>query len=184
MKEKGFNLIELMITVAMLAALLAIGVPSFTRTVDNNRMVGPLNEFVSAITLARAEAISRRTDITMCKSNADQTNCVISDDWSNGWIIFIDDDEDNAVDGGETVLQVHSGLHNNLTLTGSANVANLIVVDSRGFARNFAGDFTLCDGRGAEEARGLTLSVTARVARTIDSDADGTENKPSGNLTC
>ena len=193
MKVKGFTIIELMATVALAAVVLVIGVPSFSATVANNRMISPLNEFVSAITLARIEAISRRADITMCKSNSGQTDCDTSGDWSQGWIIFIDDNQDGTadasdgdgnVDANETILQVHSELHGNLSLVGSANVANLVIVDSRGFARNYSGDFTLCDTRGADEARGLMISVTARIARTIDTNADGIENKSSGNLSC
>ena len=188
MKNKGFSIIELMITIALAGTLLAIGVPSFATTINNNRMTAAINEFVGAITIARMEAITRRADIVMCKANASLNNCVTTGDWSNGWIIFVDDDGAGDYDSADDeILQVHEALHTNLSMVGQATVANLISIDSRGFARGSAGNFTLCDTRGASDAKGVTISVTARVARTVDEESptDGIENYPgAGNLTC
>ncbi len=186
MKNKGFSLIELMVTVALAGMLLTIGVPSFATTINNNRMIAAINEFVGAITIARSEAISRRADIVMCKANATLNNCVTTGDWSQGWIIFLDDDDGGDFDSDkDTILQVHEALHQDLSLIGLTSVANLIDIDSRGFSRSTAGNFTLCDTRGVNDAKGVTSSVTTRVARMVDTGTDGIENYPrAGNLTC
>jgi type IV fimbrial biogenesis protein FimT len=56
---RGFTLLELMVTVAVLAILLTVGVPSFRDLIQNNRVTTQTNELVTALNFARAEAVKR-----------------------------------------------------------------------------------------------------------------------------
>lgn len=86
-QNKGFTVIELMITVAVLAIVVAIAVPSFTEQIRNNRSVSIANEFVDTISFARAQAASRPARISICASNDGET---CTGNWADGYIVFID----------------------------------------------------------------------------------------------
>jgi type IV fimbrial biogenesis protein FimT len=62
---RGFTLVELMITLAVAAVLLTVAVPSFQAVFQNNRLVSQVNELVTAINLARNEAIKRGVNVTL-----------------------------------------------------------------------------------------------------------------------
>ena len=72
--QRGFTIIELMMTVTVLALLLGIAVPSFMETVRNNRIISQNNELISSLNLARSEALKRGGSVSVCAS-ADQATC-------------------------------------------------------------------------------------------------------------
>jgi type IV fimbrial biogenesis protein FimT len=86
-QSRGFTVIELMITVAVVAIVAAIAVPSFTEQIRNNRSVSIANEFIDTVSFARAQAVSRPARISICASS-DQETC--TGDWKDGYIVFID----------------------------------------------------------------------------------------------
>lgn len=59
MSQKGFTLIELMVTLAVLAALLGLAAPNLTQLLDNNRAATEINSFASMFAYARREAVQR-----------------------------------------------------------------------------------------------------------------------------
>lgn len=83
-KQLGFTLIELMVTVSILAILLGIGVPSFRATIQGNRVASVSSDLVAALHFARSEAVRRGENVTLCSSN-DQATC--SGDWVDGWVV-------------------------------------------------------------------------------------------------
>ncbi|MFP4294722.1 MAG: GspH/FimT family pseudopilin [Halothiobacillaceae bacterium] len=89
-KTTGFSLIELMITIAVLAIVLAIAVPSFSFLVQSNRATTLANDLTTAITFARSEAIRRGENVTLCSSN-DGNDC--GGTWTDGWIAIADSDD-------------------------------------------------------------------------------------------
>ncbi|MEN8108370.1 MAG: GspH/FimT family pseudopilin [Pseudomonadota bacterium] len=92
-KESGITLLELLITIVMLSILLAVGVPSLQDFIKNNRITGQANDLAIAIQLARSEAVKRGTGGIICASD-DEATCSNSDDWSTGWIVYTDVDQD------------------------------------------------------------------------------------------
>lgn len=85
-KHSGFTLVELMVTISILAILLGIGVPSFRATIEGNRITTVANDMVAALQFARSEAVKRGANVTLC-SSSDQRSC--SGAWANGWVARI-----------------------------------------------------------------------------------------------
>lgn len=113
---RGFTLIELMVTVTVLAILLMVAIPSFNSALINYRLTSISNTFVASAQLARSEAIKRNSRVTMCKS-ANGVDCTTSGGWQQGWILFQDVDN-NAVKGAaEVIIYTESALPANFSMT-------------------------------------------------------------------
>jgi type IV fimbrial biogenesis protein FimT len=111
--ESGFTILELMITVSVLAILLGVGVPSFTAAIRQNRLAAETNDILAATAVARSEAVKRGALVSICAANDTQTACATADNqWSNGWLVFSDEKGDpGKIDGDgtlpdDTIIQV------------------------------------------------------------------------------
>lgn len=106
--QDGFTLLELMVAVTVLAILLTIGAPSFTRMIRNNRVAAQTNDLVTALAVARSEATKRGTRVSVCASNETTTACAgnAAASWQYGWIIFADRTTPGTIDVAADIIQV------------------------------------------------------------------------------
>lgn len=184
--KNGFTIIELMITILILSIVVAFGVPSFTATIQNNRLAGQLNTLISTLNFARSEAVKLGNNtVTMCGSSS-LTSCDTSN-WESGWLVFRDADGDGAVDAGDQILRVQEALTGGNTLrTSGFPSAARIQFGSRGNITQ-QGSVILCDSRGTTSARAIVLNLSgqSRSATDDDATADNIVNIHSGgNATC
>jgi type IV fimbrial biogenesis protein FimT len=185
-RSHGFSLAELMIVIALAAAILAIGAPNFQQFRLNNRLSNAANDTLAVITSARTEAIKRQVSVAVCRTDTpSQADAKCSATSGNGWIAFID--KDNNCTRGASVnepLVASRALDNSIT-------ANTLRVGTDGDCLQFGSSgfrqrvgtlsilnhVTLCDSRGLTAAQGLDVSAgrgllitttgRARVTRTI-----------------
>ncbi len=101
-RSRGMTLIELMTALAVLGILLALATPSFRTFTSNARTTATTNDLVTALNLARSEALRRSAVAIVCPSN-DQATCLNSNDWTSGWIVFADRNGNGTVDADELV---------------------------------------------------------------------------------
>lgn len=170
--NRGFSLVELMVTLSVAAILVTIAVPSFSDFIKNNRLITQTNDFVTALNLARSEAVKRGDRVTVCKSS-DQISCSGSGSWDQGWIVFADVNGDGVVtDPATNVLRVHGSLSGNVSLNGDASLDDYVSYVSTGATRQIGGGISatqsgvliLCDDRGfTDKAKGIQISSTGRV---------------------
>jgi type IV fimbrial biogenesis protein FimT len=171
---RGFTLIELMITLAVAAVLLTVGVPGYQSFVRNARLIEQTNAIVVDLQFARSEALKRRQPVMLCRS-ADPTagtpTCGgTANDWSSGWLVFVDADADGSYSpANDTLLRAK-----NVTFDTVKIKANSTADASTGIAYRYDGRlsipvgatarFTVCDDRNADadfdEAYGRELSLT------------------------
>jgi type IV fimbrial biogenesis protein FimT len=74
--QSGVTLIELMVSVAVLAILLAVGVPSFANYVDRARVRGAADDVVSLVQRARTESVRMGVPVSIASAGDEATWCV------------------------------------------------------------------------------------------------------------
>ncbi len=181
--QKGFTLIELMMTLLIASIILGVGIPNFQEFVANNRMATATNDVVTALHAARSQAVKRRANVTICPSanwDAPNPTCSPAGQLSDGHIVFVDCSAANpcgapnvAVDAFDFVLRVRGPLPGAIAplVTTDAGGAEYFSFGPTGFPRTAAGfanpvvNIQLCDDRGAHNtganvAAGRWLQVT------------------------
>jgi type IV fimbrial biogenesis protein FimT len=170
LNASGFTLIELLVTVAVIAIVLTIGVPSFHQVIMTNRMATQANDLLGSMNLARSEAVKRGQRVALCKTAdpfAATPACTTSGAWGQGWLIFVDNDNDATLDAGEVLLKVHHSIFPS-TLSGNTNVANYLSYAADGTTRLTSnafqsGTLTLCPGTSGMTGRSIVVNAAGRT---------------------
>ena len=87
--QTGMTLIELIITVAIVAILVGISVPSFAHLGSSQKMTTTTHLVVASFNQARMRAISTGRQVVVCPST-DGISCRADSSWNAGWIIYDD----------------------------------------------------------------------------------------------
>jgi type IV fimbrial biogenesis protein FimT len=85
----GFTLVELVVCLAILAALLVGALPSLALLRDAAAAHGTLHALTASVASARIAAVTRRHPVTVCPS-ADGRHCRSDLRWDDGWIVYAD----------------------------------------------------------------------------------------------
>lgn len=152
-RSRGLTLIELLMTVAVAAILLAIAGPSFQQALNSNRLSSVANELTGAVQLARAEAVRANRRVTLCQS-ADGSACGHETAIWAGWILFVDSNADGTRDNTEPVIKGGT-FDAPVVVTSSANIS---ATEEK---ITFRGDGT---ARGADNQTLLTGTLSVCVA--------------------
>jgi len=173
-RARGFTLLELMIGLALLALLLTLATPPLRELIAVNRAAAHAQAVMTALFLARTEAVKRNQRVTLCKST-DGESCVVTGDWSQGWLVFVDESTFGTRDPAEEVVRVQQRLGDDFTLR-NANAADWYGYRPDGSAVSsgglVTGTFRICPGDGdARFAYRVITNITGRprVAKGIGS---------------
>jgi len=172
--QRGFTLIEMMMTITVFALLLGVAVPSFMETVRNNRLTTQNNEFIGALNLARSEALKRSNSVSVCAS-VDQLTCSGATDWTTGYIVFSDLDADGdkdpdpdgdpTTDDGDGLLQSAGAAPPEFTL--NATNRSFLRFGPTGTSASGIETFNLVrTGCVGLKARRIAISMVGRVSTT------------------
>ena len=126
-KEAGFTLVEVMVTVIIVAILSAMAAPSYKSIVTDMRMSSEINALINDLNFARSEALKRGQIISVCPAlspTAATTSCSATTDWSTGWVVL--------APSGVTPLRLSAGVTHSDTLT--SGLTSSITITPLGYA--------------------------------------------------
>jgi type IV fimbrial biogenesis protein FimT len=86
-RQSGFTMVEMIMTVAVGAILLTVGIPSFRYVTNSNRIAAEINGLVGDLQFARSEAIKEGISVSVCIST-NGTACTGGANWQSGWIVI------------------------------------------------------------------------------------------------
>jgi type IV fimbrial biogenesis protein FimT len=167
-RRRGYTLIELIISLGLMAITLAWGVPSLRAFLLDAARTREVNQFIQAVYLARSEAIKRNGVVSLCPSR-DATSCAPSALWSTGWLVFVNLDRDSPAvrDAGEPLLRLYE------PWDAGHITANRSTLSFRPFGQmGVTATVTFCDDRGSRAARAVIISQTGRP-RVASVDGSG-----------
>jgi type IV fimbrial biogenesis protein FimT len=157
-QQQGLTLPELLVSLTIVSTLTAGAVSQLHRLIQENRMTAEVNLFVTALQLARNEAVKHGRRVVLCPS-MDQLNCGNSSAWSHGWMLFASDNREHEPD--ETLLQSGNPLSADIAIHAS-NYRKRIVYQPDGSSGGSNSTFTFCDARRAARPRVICLSNSGR----------------------
>jgi len=162
----GFTLIELMVTLVVLAVVLSIAIPSFANLVQSNRLVTTTNQLVVGFEVARSEAVKRGLQVAVCARQAGTQDCSQGNTWSEGWLIFVDrDGSTNTIDGDDQLVRTGSAIDSQIALS-EQNGRDVVVFDALGFATT-NGTFDLNPSPCGTNDPNRTIALSASGQTTI-----------------
>lgn len=99
---RGFSLVELMVTITVMAILVGIGLPTFRDVIRRNQVSSASNELLASLDYARTEAVTRGQLVYMCPGTA--AGCTAtSKTFEPGWVVY------TAPAGNASVGQAYVG---------------------------------------------------------------------------
>ena len=134
----GFTLVELVVSLAIAAAMLGLALPSFARLVAEHQLGNEARRLSDAILHARSEALKRNGAVVICAS-VPADPCGPTRRWHEGWLLFADADGDGTPGPGEPSLGHDGPAAPRVTMTGNRPVARYLRFDWSGHARTVSG---------------------------------------------
>ena len=159
----GVTLIELLVTLAVVAIVAALGVPSFMRLLARHAIAAQAEELQDAVRLGRNEAMKRSGPVLLCRTDPENTSrCATSGGNWQTWLLFTDVARSGAFVAGDVIVRQHVDVSKRMTV--SANVAG-IRFESTGIAHVDSGEmvFTFSPAGSASDPGGSDRALQRKV---------------------
>lgn len=151
-RARGLTLVELLVTLAIVAIGAGIAAPSFKGMIADTRLSGQANDLLVSLKYTRSEAVTRNARVSMCKKASDNScaaTATATASWQGGWLVFVDGGTVGTIDGADTILRVQGALKAS-TLIGDGAVTNYVSYLGSGQTSaagggTQVGTFSLCD---------------------------------------
>ncbi|MGE6125149.1 GspH/FimT family pseudopilin [Aeromonas rivipollensis] len=158
MKNNGFTLLELMVSISLAVILLGIGIPSLGSLLKDSNVEYETERLLKHLRFARNQAISDQQTVTACLVNGSD-ECV--DKQPVQLLVFIDDNDNSKLDNGENELSRTSAVSADATLS-STRPRVLFAPDGTSIGTNMT--IRVCI---SEEPRiDLAIAQSGRSSRT------------------
>ena len=191
-----------MVAIAVAAILITLATPSFRLLIQNNRISGATNDFVSVFNLARAEAIKRGSVVFVCRTDDPQatppdcqraTDALHDGNWSNGWLIYAVPTSEIAslrspnydyIDGTDALVRLGEGLAGDVRITSDAEGNQFLGYNADGTlfmdpAAPGEARYAVCDDRNESAGRLIRVPVAGRATVSDTTTATDSDCSPT-----
>jgi prepilin-type N-terminal cleavage/methylation domain-containing protein len=179
----GFTLVELMITIAIAATLMAIALPNFSSFLVQTRVDNEISQLQRLLLSARNTAINAEQTVTICPLNTSNT---CDTNWHKEISVFIDIDGDKVYEAAsdERIISVKGAIDTQDKLQYGQD--SIIYTPTGSISGGVsASPFKYCPKGYADKSRGITVSTSGRSYVTSDTDTDNIDEDRAGNeITC
>ena len=180
-QQRGFTLIELVVTLVVAGIILVVGVPNFRDLIQRNRVATEVNRFISHVQFARSESIRRGATVTLCQSGTlalcgGEDNAAASGVYEKGWLVYADRSgpSDNYDSTEDVLLRVADPAPGDLTMRADGNGARWLSFGSRGEFSGLHAQLAFChDGVSTTQVPGRLVTVHATGRTTLEAIAAG-----------
>ena len=136
----GFTLLEALLVVALLGILVSLAAPAMGDLQAKYRLQAHAEGFLESLILARSEAIRRQQRVSLCPRANDAT-CDASGQWSQGWLVFVDSNDNALRDADEPLLEDHSALPQDVKVALNSTIRSYFAYGSEGRSMAINGAF-------------------------------------------
>ena len=165
---RGFTLVELMVTLVIVAILLALAVPNFHTLIENSRQNGVVDSLMTSFNAARNTALSRDITVQVCPvappaGPGQPAGTACAGSWgsaANGSAWMVSTQPPAPATSVILSTQVVPG-GNNLTISAQGGSTPMLF-SGRGLVIG-SDMLTVCDARGAAFARAVEVNPTGFV---------------------
>jgi type IV fimbrial biogenesis protein FimT len=137
---QGFTLVEFLVVLAVMSVLTAVAAPSLSTLGESAQMRTLNNDFLLHLRLARSEAILRGGRVVICTASS-TTRCSANAGWHQGWLVFVDSNNNGTLDPGENRLRHRPPAPGGWTMKASSTIARYVSYDGLGSTRMVSGAF-------------------------------------------
>ena len=147
MTSSGFTLIELMVTIAVLAIIVGIAAPSISTQLANQRVKSTTATLANALKEAKVESILRRQNVTVIYTNTSTPKTI------------------KLQAGGDDISTYNLSAKSTVTQTITpSSVTSIIFQPNKKIANNATVVYTICDsGSNSETPKQVNLTNIANV---------------------
>ena len=168
--SKGFTIIELLMTLAIISITLGLGVPSLSSTIKRMQTKATTAALYTAFNKAKSYAITNHAHVYLCGSDKEY-GC--SKRWSKNLLMFSDDNQNQTADPEEILYSYMINYKAGYIKSRIAYGKNYTRIRSHGEA-SYTGSFLVCqEGGDSRDYRRVTWNLAARTYFGIDRNGDG-----------
>ncbi len=125
--HRGFTLTELLMTIALVAVLAGLGVPSFQKGRINSNLDEVSTDLMLAVQQAQGQALKINRNVIVAP--------VTVGDWTSGWQVFVKLDSNNVYDdGADSLLTTREAMPGTLKVRAAPAPCDHFIVNSSGYA--------------------------------------------------
>lgn len=178
--QKGFTLIETLISIAILTFLTTISIPSFLDFSVRVRVNNEVSALHRLLLITRNHAVNQERFVTLCPLSP-SGQC--SSDWHETLSVFYDDNKNKKLDNlsEESLIKTKLSIKLGDKLQYAQGRTALIYAPSgRLAAWGGNGTFRYCPKDHSDKSRGIVISGAGRFYLTTDQNVDGLDENRSG----